>query len=107
MTFMYQVALVSACMRLLQQPMQIQDLCLPFAAPLIDMSSDDSVPVDPVEEWHDPPTMQQHDTVAPVYGKWYWRTQELAKAILDGNEDLAVQLARLCWAGDPEVAGLR
>ena len=40
-------------------------------------------------------------------GKWHGRTIELAKAIREGNDDLAVQLARLYWAGDPETAGLR
>ena len=69
------------------------------------MSANDKAKVDPVEEWHvipDPPVQNQ-----PAYGKWYDRTQQLAKAIREGDQELAVQLARLWWAGDREVAGLR
>ena len=71
--------------------------------------------MDPHEEWPDtplhmpPPKHVSNVGQQPAQptGKWRTRTQELAKAVLDGDKELAIQLARMYWAGDPEVAGRR
>ena len=70
-------------------------------------------PIDPREEWPDtplhmpPPKQEKAFQVAQPTGKWKERAQELAKAVLDGDKELAIQLARMYWAGDPELAGNR
>ena len=40
-------------------------------------------------------------------GIWHTRTQALARAVLNNDKPLAVQLARLYWAGDPARAAGR
>ena len=70
--------------------------------------------IHPWEEWHDAPkqTVKQLkvSAAAPAkqpLGKYHEVAQQVAKAVLDGDNDIALQLARVHWAGDPEVAGLR
>ena len=68
---------------------------------------------DPVEEWWPEPSeqsvqfKQSPKTQKQQCGKWRERTLMLAKAVKDGDDEMAVQLARLWWAGSPEISGLR
>ena len=66
--------------------------------------------VDPRDEWHGPPKTERkvvHQRQQPK-GRWYQIAQELSKAILDGDQEVAVQLARMHHAGsDRELAGNR
>ena len=65
----------------------------------------------PWEEWYDAPkkvrTCDAAASAKQPLGKWYDVAQQVAKAVLDDNKDIALQLARIHWAGDPELAGLR
>ena len=53
------------------------------------------------EEWWPEPELKKK--TAPT-GVWQARTQELAKAVLQKDTEVAVQLARMYWAGDPALA---
>ena len=72
----------------------------------------------PHEEWFDYP-VQAHptgkqprrgDAAAPPSqpkGRWFHVAQELSKAVLGGDHEVALQVARMNWAGDRELSGLR
>ena len=68
----------------------------------------DTKRVAPVEEWWAEPTHPPSTTTnSNTTGKWRERTLELAKALREGNDEVAVQLARMYWAGDPQKSGNR
>ena len=61
-----------------------------------------SFPVE--EEWFAEPTPSKHCSKSSAKaGVWKERTQALAKAVLEGDKEIVVQLARMYWAGDPEL----
>ena len=54
--------------------------------------------INPQDEWWPEPKKKVEG------GKWRDRTIALAQAIQNGEEEVAVQLARMYWAGDPALA---
>ena len=56
----------------------------------------------------DEPPKLDHPALRPAvaYGKWYYVAQEIAKAVQNGESDVALQLARIHWCGkDKELIG--